>query len=148
MINRTDLHTWVVVADNHQVTVYKSTQFPKLEEVIVLRHPEGRLHNQDLTSSEPGRNFQRGGVTRHSYQPKTEPTQVVMEKFAVEISNFLTKSLNEEKFNRLFIISSPSLLGELRRHITPQVKKLIKGELAKNLSSSDLSLIEQHYSEM
>lgn len=148
MPNKIHTTTWVVVADNYQAKIYKSTTFPKLIEVALLGHPEARLQAQDLTSSEPGRTFQRGGVTRHAYQAKTDPKRVEMGKFATDVAEFLNRSLKDEKFDRLFIIAEATFLGALRPHLSAQVRKVIVGEQAKELTSCDLKTIEQHYSEM
>lgn len=148
MINKTHALTWVVVADNSRAAIYKSTQFPKLEQVAELGHPEAKLQNQDLTASEPGRGFQRGGVTRHAYESKTEPKQLELAKFATEVANFLNRSLRDEKYNRLFIIAAPSFLGELRRHTSAQVRRIVVSELAKDLTSFDIKSLEKYYSEM
>lgn len=137
--------TWIVVADNSKAKIFRLVKFPnKIEEIAFLEHPESRLHNQDLISSKPGRNFQSGGTTRHAYQPETEPKAVEAHKFAREVSNFLTVAERNSEFNRIYLFAEPSFLGLLRQLISPDIQKLIAAEIPKELTSCDNSTIEQH----
>lgn len=139
---------WVVVADKCQAKIFRVAKFPKLEEITHLDHPEGRLHNQELVSSKPGREFQRFGTARSAYQQATEPTQQEAIKFAIEISNLLYTASNNGEFQRLYLIANPTFLGLLRQHIHPEIKKHIIAEIPKDLISSNTEAIERHLSEL
>lgn len=137
-------HTWVIVADSSQAKIFRLGKFPKLEEISSLKHPESRLHNQDLVSDKPGRGFQSHGNGRSAYQPETEPKQVEAIKFAVEIAALLYTASNKGEFNQLYLFSEPSFLGLLRQHIHPSIQKNIVDEVAKDLTSSSTETIEHH----
>lgn len=135
--------TWVVVADNSKAKIFRLVKFPnKIEEITQLVHPASRLHNQDLISSKPGRSFQSGGTTRHAYQPETEPKQVEAIKFAREVVQYLSTAEKKGEFSRLYLIAEPSFLGLLRQLIHPEMQKLITNEIAKELTSCDISTVE------
>lgn len=142
MLNNTNLTTWVVVADKCQATIYQIVKFPKLKQIKVLEHPESRLHDRDLVTTKPGRTFQRGGSTRHSYQPEVGPKQMEVIKFATELGKYLVEEENQKTFNRLYIIAEPAFLGVLRQHINNGVKKTIVSEIAKDLTNSNTEAIE------
>lgn len=148
MPNKNHPITWVVVADNCQAKIFRSVKFPKLEEVAYLEHPESRLHNQDLISSKPGRSGQRVSNTRYSYQPETEPRQLEAMKFAVDLSKYLSSAEREGQFQQLYLLAEPSFLGILRQHLSPDIKKLIIAELAKELISCDTATIESHVAQL
>lgn len=140
--------TWVLVADKCQAKIFRIVKFPKLEEISRMEHPESRLQNHDLVSSKPGSNFQSIGKARSSYQQETEPKIVEAAKFATEIAHILyTASLNGE-FNQLYIIAEPSFLGLLRKHINQNIQKTIVAELAKELTSSGIEIIEHHLADL
>lgn len=140
--------TWVVVADNCQAKIFRLLKFPKLEEMTHLKHPESRLHNQDIISSKPGRGFQSVGNSRSAYQQETEPKQVEAIKFASEIAHFLYTASNKGEFNQLYIIAEPSFLGLLRQHINPHIQKIIIAEVPKELTSCSKESIEHLLSEL
>lgn len=135
--------TWIIAASNAEAKIYKLLQFPKVEEIAVLEHPESRLHNRDLVSSEPGRAFDRGGVTRHSYQSKSEPKQQEADKFAKYIDHYLATAFRQGEFLHLYVLASPNFLGLLRQHMDPHVVKAIVAEIPKDLSKHRKDDIEQ-----
>ena len=141
-------HTWVIVADNCKAKIYKVLKFPKLEEIANIEHPEGRLLNQELVSSKPGRGFQSIGNSRSAYQSATEPRQVEAIRFASEIARHLYTAVNEGKFNQLYVIAEPSFLGLLRQHLSPNIQKVIIAEIPKELTSQSKESIEHHIEEL
>lgn len=140
--------TWVVVAGNAEAKIFRLVQFPKIEEHSVLEHPESRLHNRDLISSKPGRNYDKGGTTRHAYEPKTDPKQQEIEKFAKNLSDFLSTSRQNGEFSRLYIMANPSFLGLLRQHLDNQTQSVIVAEIAKDLIGQKKPDIEEQLSKL
>ena len=136
--------TWVVVTDSSQAKIFRATKFPKIEMVEVLTHPESRFRDQDLVSSKPGRNFQRGGIARHAYQSVSDPKVVEVEKFATYLNEYLIAAHNQGAFNRLYILANPSFLGHLRSHVDPQIQKLVVHESAKDITAFTTDSIEKH----
>lgn len=141
-------HTWIVVANKCQAKIFRLVKFPKIEEITFLEHPESRLHNQDLVSSKPGRNFQSGGTTRHAYQPEVEPKQQEAIKFAIKVAHHLETAFQKGEFNRLYILAEPGFLGLLRQHLHSEVQKIIVAEVPKDLTTSEPTLIEHQLSEI
>lgn len=136
--------TWILVANRSQAKIYRLVKFPQIEEISDLAHPEGRLHNQDLISSKPGRAFQSMGTGRSSYQAKSEPTQLEAAKFAAHVADHLASAGRKGDFHRLYVFAEPTFLGLLRDHINPEVQKTIVAESPKDFSSSDKAAIEHH----
>lgn len=148
MPNQLHTSTWVIVADNSQVKIYRVVKFPKLEELTSLEHPESRLHNQDLVSSKPGHNFQRGGTSGYSYEPERGPKKLEAEKFAAHLGQYLANAEKNKEFSRLYIIAEPSFLGLLRPHINHATQNTIIAEVSKGLTSADTAAIEKQISEI
>ncbi len=144
MFNQTS--TWVVVADACHAKIYRMTKFPKIEDVCAFEHPESRMHNKALVGVKPGRGFQRGGGIRYSYQSELEPKQIETNKFAIYLAEFLNKSRENGEFRRLYLIAGPTFLGLLRKHLNPQLRRMVVHEVNKELTSFDGNVIE-HYLE-
>lgn len=140
--------TWVLVASDANAKLYRMSHFPKIEQIHTFEHPESRLLNHELVSSKPGRNFDRTGTNRHSYEPKSDPQQLEAEKFAKEVSDYLHHALQNKEFDHLYLFAGPTFLGFLRQHLDPQVTSRIKAEAAKDLSKREKSEIETHIAEI
>lgn len=140
--------TWVVVANSAQAKIYRVVRFPKVEEIASLDHPESRLLNQELVSSAPGRTFQSGGVTRHSYQSKTSPKQVEIEIFARYLADHLCSTCQKGEFKRLYLFASPEFLGLLRPHFDHRLQQTLIAEVPKDVTEYTKAHIEEYLQEL
>ena len=55
-------------------------------------------------------------------------------RFASEVCNRLEEGRIKSQFDKLYIVAAPSFLGHIRKHQTPALKKIIAGEISKNMS--------------
>lgn len=140
--------TWVIVADACCAKVYAMNKFPRMEEILKFEHPESRLSNHELTRSQPGRGFQRGGGIRYSYEPELEPKQIETDKFAADLAEMLENHRVKRDYGRLYVIAGPTFLGLLRKHLHPEVRKLIVAELDKELTTCSPSEIAKYVAEI
>jgi len=125
---------WVLVADNSRARLF-STPYSngELEEEQDFVHTDARLHEQDLTSDLPGRAFDRQGDARHAMEQRVDPKDGQAIAFARQLIAYLEDGRIKQRFDRLYIVAPPALLGLLRdryRHLAP----LVAGELGKHLT--------------
>jgi protein required for attachment to host cells len=139
-----DKKNWLLVANSSLARVYEFLKKNELKELSTLEHPESRLHNLDLVSDKPGRDFESGGTRRHALEAKTSPKKLEFASFAKFLADFLEKAHNEGKFDALYIAANPSLLGLLRQSLHPNIAKLIKGETDKDLTQFKAHEIPTH----
>lgn len=135
--------TWVLVANSAEAKIFQLTKFPHMEIVECFSHPESHLHNQDLISSPPGRNFQSNSTARSAYEPKTSAKENECDRFAKTLSSHLTHALDQNKFERLYIIAETTFLGLLRHHLDARVKQTIISESTKDLTKHKVCDIEK-----
>jgi protein required for attachment to host cells len=126
--------TWLVVSNSCSAKIYKVGHKQTLIEVEVLEHPESRLHNRDLVSDKPGRDFESVGHTRHAIEPRTWPQQQEVINFAKEVANHLEQAFNKGDFDKLYIAANPNMLGVLRNAFHPNTAKHISGEVDKDMT--------------
>ncbi|MGB5276748.1 MAG: host attachment protein [Gammaproteobacteria bacterium] len=139
--------TWVVVADNSRARIFTAeTPSSPLIEVDSIVHPEGRMHDRDITSDLPGRGAGTGG-SRHSYETETDAKDYENVSFARRIANFLDDARKSDKFKQLIIVAAPALLGNLRSGLNDQTRKMVSLELDKNLSQLNPDDIRKHMPE-
>ena len=134
--------TWVVVADSSGARILMAEKpAAGLSEVDSLEHPEGRLHEQELTSDLPGRAFDSGGEGRHAMGSPVEPKKQEVIKFAKRVAEHLESGRAAGRFSRLYVNAPPAFLGQLRNHFSSSLERTIQGTIDKNLVSMDETAI-------
>jgi protein required for attachment to host cells len=127
-------NSWLLVANSSLARIYKIEKQQSLIELEVLQHPESRLHNRDLVSDKPGRDFESVGSARHSIEPHTTPKEHEFNLFAKHLALYLETAQNKREFERLYIAASPHLLGLLRQALHPSTAKVVSGEVDKDMT--------------
>ncbi|MEJ1298199.1 MAG: host attachment protein [Candidatus Sedimenticola sp. (ex Thyasira tokunagai)] len=135
---------WVVVADSSQARIF-SVDKPtsSLEEIHTLNHPEGRLHQGDLVSDRPGRD-RNAGTGSHDMGHEADAKNEAAVRFAAQVDETLECGRTNGRFNRLYVVASPSFLGMLRKQQSSSLQKMVTGEISKNLASHDISDIRKN----
>lgn len=102
------------------------------------------LRAQDIQSDAPGRTFASQGEGRSAMAPRTDPTDKAQADFATSICDQLQHDNQNEEFDRLVIVASPSLLGDLRKAMPDAVAKKVEHEIGKDLSHIPPAEIAKH----
>ena len=139
--------TWILVADSSRARIFKADKGSSMHEVEDLSHPEGRLHEQDLASDLPGKDADKVGAGRHSFQDQVEPKQQEAIDFAKRIARHLDESYSDKKFEQLMVVAAPSFLGTLRHQFSDEISQQICFELDKNITMHSVDDIRKHLPE-
>jgi len=124
---------WVLIANSSVARVYKK-EGTNLTQIKILDHPESRLHNRDLVSDKPGRDFESVGTARHALEPQHSPHEIEAMSFAKEVACFLQTAKNNGEFDALYLAANPSMLGLLRQEFDADTAKLIESEVDKDFT--------------
>jgi len=139
---------WVLVADSTRARIFAAkSPVAAIEEVHEMQHPEGRLHQQDLSSDRPGRDFDAQGSGSHAMDMEVDPKMQEAIDFAKKINQFLESACNQNKFDRLIIVSGPTFLGLLRDNMSTLVTKFVSREIDKNVVQMREDEIRKHLPE-
>ncbi|GLQ18990.1 host attachment protein [Maritalea porphyrae] len=106
------------------------------------------LRAQDIQSDAPGRTFASQGDGRSAMAPRTEPTEKAQADFAASICAQLQKDEKNDEYQRLVIVASPSLMGDLRKAMPDAVAKKVEHEISKDLTHIPPSEIGKHLDEV
>src|SRR5262245_42681650 len=126
--------TWILVSNSSMAKIFRIEKNQNLIEIAQLTHPESRLHERDLVSSKPGRDFDSMGSSRHAYEAQHSQKSTEFHLFARHISNFLSSAQSEGKYDKLYIAASPVFLGILRQELSRPINMLIAGEVDKDMT--------------
>jgi protein required for attachment to host cells len=136
---------WVIVADSSQARIFSAENSQAdLIEIETLLHPEGRLHDRDMESDLPGKTSGPQGAGGHAYSDEHSPKEQEEINFATRVAHHLSDELNQNKYDRLFMVAAPSFLGDLRNALSSRVEKHIAFSLGKNIVKLSPEEIRSH----
>ena len=137
--------TMIIVADSARARVFTfAADRSELVEIDDLAHPEGRLHDREITSDLPGKDIGGTGSGGHTHEEKVSPVEHELSEFARRIAHYLDDARKANKLSKLMLLAAPAFLGELRSQFSAELKKLIVFELDKNLAKMDVADIKKH----
>lgn len=127
---------WILVADSSRARIFEAeNSVAELIEIETLAHPAGRLHEQELDSDLPGKDMGNQGAGGHAYSDEVSPKEQEEIGFAKSVASHLCDELNQNKFDRLFVVAAPSFLGDLRNSFSTRLAKHVVFTLDKNVVS-------------
>lgn len=135
---------WVLVANSSTAIIYKAEDNHTLKELETLAHPESRLLDRELISSQPGRAFDSMGPGRHAMEQKTSPKTSEFILFARHLSSRLEEALKQGNLKKIYIAANPTFLGILRQNLSHNVAHLIAGEVDKDMTLLKPDQIRKH----
>lgn len=127
---------WVLVANQSHARLFEAEkQASELHELDAMVHPESRLKGRDIYSDAPGRTFDSGGQGRHAMGNYREIHKRSSETFAREIAHALERGREEGRYEKLYIVAEPQMVGSLRDALDAPTRATVAGETGKNLVS-------------
>jgi protein required for attachment to host cells len=135
--------TWILVACRSGATILSSLG-PELTKLREIEHPRGRLKASDLETDRPGRAFDRGGQGRHAMSSEESPTEHLAQRFAAELARELEHARHMGAFNQLVLVAAPRLLGKLRAELSDATRKIVIGEVPKDLVEPSATELREH----
>ena len=135
---------WIIVADAGRARVFELDPNGALVRIPIREMHAETAPSRDIASDRPGRTFDSAGQGRHAKEPPTDPHRYEKHRFAHELAGFLEDKRKQDVVGQLFIVAPPQMLGDLREEFSDELKKLVKTELAKDLSMLPPHEIEQH----
>lgn len=127
--------TWIVVADAYRARFFSADKpAGPLFELETLSNPEGRLHEGDLVTDRDGRDSNRNG-SRHGLGGENTAKNEQINRFAGEVCARLETGRQKHAFDRLYVVGAPAFLGLLRKHQSSGLRRLIRHEIDKDVTT-------------
>jgi protein required for attachment to host cells len=130
--------TLIVVADGARARFFEPrrdahTLVPASRADMVA--PDSRLQNREFVADKPGRGFASPESTqRHAFEPAHDPHKLEKHEFTAALARTLDEICDH--YDRLVLVAPPRSLGELDSLLSPEVKKAVSHQVAKDLTSS------------
>lgn len=127
--------TWIVVADGAQMRVFVNDGPGRgLSEIADKARSADPRPSREIDADRPGRTFDSAGQGRHAMEPSTDSNRHAKRLFAGEIAAALKQAHESKAFDRLVLVAAPATLGDLREALAKEVRGVLYGELAKDLT--------------
>jgi len=137
--------TWIVVADSAKAMFFalsaeNGNRFLKSSADTMVSHLAH--HAGDLKSDKPGRSFaSAGGAARHAVEPHHDYHKLEKHDFARAVVQFLEKSFDAHKFERLVLVAPERSLGEMRKLLPHKMQTSVWHEIAHDFTKLDAAEI-------
>lgn len=137
--------TWVLIADGTRARVLRHDGPGKgLAPVDGLDFAIEPVQAQDIMADRPGRGHSSSGAARSGMEPRTDPVDYRETQFAKSLAAMLDRQQQKGAYDRLVIAAAPIALGDIRKAISPGVKKTIVAELDKDLTNVPTPQLSKH----
>lgn len=148
MSNAHKITSWIVVADGSKADIYTyDGPAQGLTLVTHTDHPESRKSSREHMADRPGRSFDSaGGGQRHAMAPPTDAHALEKAKFVHELCETIDAAATSGRFERLYLVAPPAILGQLRAGLSKQALDRIAGELHKDLTNIPSRDLPEHLS--
>lgn len=141
--------TWILISDSSRARIFEKKEHEKhLEEVEDFVDSAGRATSNELGTDEGGRFYGRGERYQgHTTQPAVSPVEHENDLFAHILTRYLDDARKANRYNRLYLIAPPKFLGLIRGSLDDEVKKMVQGELQKDISTFTAHEVEGYVKE-
>ncbi len=134
--------TWVLVTDSEKALFLENQvdgEDPHL--TVVKKTEQDNPSDLEQSANRPGR-MHDGGPGQRSALDDTDWHELAKERFAADLSDLLYERAHRGDFQKLVLVASPQILGELRKNLHVTVTDKVIGEVAKTLSNHPINEIE------
>jgi len=130
--------TWVLVANGECARCFeRRTEDHALIELADFVHLQSHQTSPPAVgdvSGDAGKGHGRTGHAGTQFEPHTEAHAKERGNFANELAHFLNQGVSAHQCDRLVLISSPALLGELKPRLSVAATKALQAAVASDLT--------------
>ena len=141
--------TWILVADGARAMIVLNEGPGRGLKTVPGR--EIKIENpptRDLGSDRPGRAQESIGGARHAIAPRADWHDQRKEEFARAVARTLDTDAAGGRFDRLVLIAPPATLGHIRAALKPATRKLVEGEINKDLTHLPVDELAPHLADV
>ncbi|MFQ6552775.1 host attachment family protein [Aestuariibius insulae] len=136
--------TWVLIADGEKALFLENAtdaEDPHLQ--VVSEHQQDNPKTIDQAANRPGRMNAPGDTGPRSAFQDTDWHELAKDRFAADLADKLYEKSHKGKFDKIVLVASPNVLGELRDQLHQEVTSKVIGEIPKTLTNHPIDEIEK-----
>jgi len=137
--------TWVLIADGAHARVLENTGPGKgLTTVDGLDFSQPKALAQELHGDREGEAGQASD-TGDRHETRVDEVELRETALVKAVAQVLEKKHQAKAFDRLVIAAAPIALGDIRKQLSPQIKKTVVAELNKDLTNIPTDQLPRHF---
>ncbi|MBL8710095.1 MAG: host attachment protein [Rhodospirillaceae bacterium] len=131
--------TWLVLADGQRARgyLYRGADLPP-EPVVDFEMEHAGDPSREIGSDKPGRMQPSFGVGGTSFSPRNDLHEQAEERFLDDVARKMADVVAAGRCDQLILAAAPRALGYLRQKLAPGVSRVLKAEIPKDLTKTDL----------
>jgi len=122
-----------------------AARFDTVREIVAA---DAHRRSRDLGTDRPGRTFESATTARHAVEPRQDPHEASKRTFMHEVAAVLNEAGAGGEFNRLVLVASARVIGELRGALDGATGAKVAAELKKDLSKVPDADLADHLGEL
>lgn len=135
-------HIWVVAADAGRARFFRAAESDgHLKELDDMLDPDSRSTAAELQSDRLG--HVRNSRGSHSLEQRPSLHEAEALAFARRVGHRLVEARRRGDFQRLYLAADPKFLGLLRAELDAPTRRLVAGEIDKDVSRESADAIRQ-----
>ncbi len=141
--------TWILIADATRARILKNDgpgRGIEAVEGLVFRSEHRKLG--EIMADRPGRVFESAGSLRHGLEYASDAVREDDRAFAKSLVSVLQNALGRKEYDRLVIVASNRMLGEIRAALPEKVKASVYAEIGKDLTQIPNSDLPKHLADI
>lgn len=134
--------TWVVVTDSEKALFLRNMtdhENPNLD--VFDEEEQENPSDREQSANRPGR-MNDTGVQQRSAMDDTDWHELAKHRFAADLADQLYAEAHKGAFDRLVLVASPKVLGDLREALHKEVADKVIAEVPKTLTNHPVNEIE------
>ncbi len=143
------IRTWILIANGTRARlVLNDGPGHGIKALKGLAFGTEAVSAKDLTGDRQGRVSDSAGPGRHALESKHHPEDLHRQQFLREVVDAIAAKYNAGEFDRLIVVASPKVMGELRAFIPDEIQQTITAEVAKDLTHLENDELIKHLSDV
>ena len=135
--------TWVLIADGEKALFLENKTDAEDPHLDVWREEQqDNPPNREQAANRRGRVGQSANHGKHAYED-TDWHQLGKERFDDDLADILYKKAHKGEFDRIVLVASPMILGQLRDKLHQEVTRRVVAEIDKTLTNHPMDEIEK-----
>jgi len=135
--------TYIVACSGAEARIFLSERrFGNWSQLELLANADAAMREQDRNTDRPGRAFDSFGKGRHAMGQEVSVRDHGLQNFASDITQYLSKAHAAGQFKQLVLVADPTVLGFVRRKLSPSLKRALCFEVPKNPADFDVARLQ------
>lgn len=137
---------WILTADRRRARIF-STDRPysqDLTEIETFFQPDSAFQEHELVEPRPGRNRNAFGGGNHGLDSRSSEKEKSVRNFVRDLVDRLEKEYHHGRYSKLVLVAAPDMLGEIRHHLSSNLKQNVTYELDKDLTTLRPDELRRH----